>query len=106
MIVSFDHSIFLNSSHATLTRVWYNGSMKTEDKMDIYVKAIDALYKKLVVLLAVAGGFGAYAIKFLSNENWIGYVFALIFLFVSIAVFIAYTKLNILVNKLERMTHE
>ena len=80
--------------------------METKDKIDAYAKSIDALYKKAVILLAIVGGFGAYAIKFLSNENWIGFVFAAIFLLVSVAIFITYTKLNVLVNKLERMTHE
>ncbi len=65
-------------------------------------KIIDSLYKKLVILLAISGGFGAYAIKFLSESNWVGYLFATVFIFVSIAVFVSYSKLNIFVKKLER----
>jgi len=69
-------------------------------------KIIDGLYKKLVILLAISGGFGAYAIKFLSESNWVGYLFATVFIFVSIAVFVSYSKLNIFVKKLERMIDE
>jgi len=50
------------------------------------------LYKKLIVLLAIAGGFGAYAIKFFQNSNWVGYLFAFVSIVVSIAIFAAYTK--------------
>ena len=89
-----------------LTGVWYNDGMETKDQIDVYAKSIDALYKKTVILLAIAGGFGAYAIKFLSNGNWTGFVFAAVFLLVSVAIFITYARLNVLVNKLERMTHE
>lgn len=66
----------------------------------------DGLYKKLVVLLAISGGFGAYAIKLLYESNWIGYLFAVVFILVSIAIFITYSKLNIFVKKLERMIYE
>ena len=69
-------------------------------------KIIDSLYKKLVILLAISGGFGAYAIKFLSESNWVGYLFATVFIFVSIAVFVSYSKLNIFVKKLERTIDE
>ena len=69
-------------------------------------KIIDGLYKKLVILLAISGGFGVYAIKFLSESNWVGYLFATVFIFVSIAVFVSYSKLNIFVKKLERTIDE
>ncbi len=80
--------------------------MKNYDKIDVISKTIDGLYKKLIILLAISGGFGAYAIEFLQNLNWIGYLFAGIFVLVSIAVFITYTKLNIFVKKLERIADE
>ena len=75
-------------------------------RIDFLSKIIDSLYKKLVILLAISGGFGAYAIKFLSESNWVGYLFATVFIFVSIAVFVSYSKLNIFVKKLERMIDE
>ncbi len=80
--------------------------MKGIDSIDLISKVIDGLYKKLVVLLAISGGFGAYAIKFLYESNWAGYLFAVVFILVSIAIFITYSKLNIFVKKLERMIHE
>lgn len=80
--------------------------MKNYDKIDAISKAIDGLYKKLIVLLAISGGFGAYAIKFLQEFNWVGYLFATVFIVVSIAVFVTYTKLNIFVKKLERIVDE
>jgi len=75
-------------------------------RIDFLSKIIDSLYKKLVILLAISGGFGAYSIKFLSESNWVGYLFATVFIFVSIAVFVSYSKLNIFVKKLERMIDE
>ncbi len=76
--------------------------MKDIDSVELLSKVIDGLYKKLVILLAIAGGFGAYAIKFINEANWVGYLFALIFVLVSVAIFISYAKLNIFVKKLER----
>jgi len=76
--------------------------MKQEQKTEALSKLIDALYKKLVVLVAIAGGFGAYAVKFLQNENLIGYIFIVIFIFVSTAVFYTYVKLNDYIKELER----
>ena len=80
--------------------------MKEIDSIDLISKVIDGLYKKLVVLLAISGGFGAYAIKFLYESSWVGYLFAVVFILVSIAIFITYSKLNIFVKKLERMIYE
>jgi len=57
-------------------------------------------------LLAIDGGFGAYAIKFLQDENWIGYGFTFIFIFVAIAIFYTYIDLNYFVKKLKRMHDE
>jgi len=64
------------------------------------------LYKKLIVLLAIAGGFGAYAIKFFQNSNWVGCLFAFVSIVVSIAIFTAYTKLNLYLKELERISNE
>ena len=76
--------------------------MKQEQKAEALSKLIDALYKKLVVLVAIAGGFGAYAVKFLQNENLIGYIFIVVFIFISTAVFYTYVKLNDYIKELER----
>jgi nicotinamide riboside transporter PnuC len=76
-----------------------------KDDSDLITKIIDSLYKKLIILLAIDGGFGAYAIKFLQNGNWIGYGFALIFVFVAIAIFYSYIDLNYFVKKLKRIHH-
>ena len=80
--------------------------MDIKDKIESLSKLIDALYKKLVILLAMSGGFGAYAIKFIQNANWVGYFFLILFLFVSIAVFVTYLKLNLSIKKLERIVDE
>jgi len=40
----------------------------------------------LIILLAVDGAFGAYALKYITDSNIFGYVFAVIFIFVSIAI--------------------
>jgi hypothetical protein len=78
--------------------------MKSKSKVDILSKMIDGLYKKLVVLLAIAGGFGAYSIKFLLSSYWLGYIFIVIFAFVCVAIFGAYVKLNNYIKRLERIT--
>lgn len=77
-----------------------------KDKIDVLSKLIDALYKKLIVLLAISGGFGAYAVRFIQHADWIGYVFAIAFIFVAIGVFITYVKLNVFVKELERINDE
>lgn len=80
--------------------------MQLKNKIDFLSKIIDSLYKKLVVLLAIAGGFGAYTIKFLLDSYWLGYIFIVIFTLVSIAIFGTYVKLNTHIRKLERITDE
>ena len=80
--------------------------MDTKDKIDSLAKLIDVLYKKLIILLAISGGFGAYAIKFIASSNIVGYLFLIAFLFVSIAIFLTYLKLNIYIKQLERIINE
>jgi len=80
--------------------------MKTEKMMDLLSKKVDALYKKLVILLVISGGFGAYAIKFIQSSHWVGYLFLGAFIFVSIAIFVTYIKLNIFVKQVERISNE
>ena len=77
-----------------------------KDKADIIAKLIDSLYKKLIVLLAIDGAFGTYALKYITDSNKVGYVFAIIFIFVSIAIFITYVKMNLWTKNLERISDE
>ena len=77
-----------------------------KEKVDIISKLIDSLYKKLIILLAIDGACGAYALKYIADSNLVGYVFAAIFIFVSIAIFITYIKMNLSIKKLERISNE
>jgi hypothetical protein len=79
---------------------------KIQDDIELISKIIDSLYKKLIVLLAIGGGFGAYSIKFLQDENWVGIGFTFVFIFVSIAIFYTYIDLNYFVKKLKRIYDE
>ncbi|MDQ1243971.1 MAG: hypothetical protein QG567_137 [Campylobacterota bacterium] len=77
-----------------------------KDKADIFAKLIDSLYKKLIILLAIDGAFGTYALKYIADLNIVGYVFAVIFIFVSIAIFVTYVKMNVWTKNLERISDE
>ena len=77
-----------------------------KDKADIIAKLIDSLYKKLIVLLAIGGAFGTYALKYIADSNTVGYVFAIVFIFVSIGIFITYVKMNLWTKNLERISDE
>jgi len=77
-----------------------------KDTADIIAKLIDSLYKKLIVLLAIDGAFGIYALKYIADSNIVGYVFAVIFIFVSIAIVITYAKMNLWTKNLERISDE
>ncbi len=79
--------------------------MKLGFKIEALAKLIDALYKKLVVLVAIAGGFGAYAIKYIESSQWLGYPFAMIFVLVTIAIFGTYLQLNLNIKSLQRSIH-
>ena len=70
----------------------------SKDRVDTISKIIDALYKKLIILVAIAGGFGAYAISFLRKNSGYGYVFAIVFVVVSISIFITYYRFNIYIK--------
>ncbi|MDQ1339476.1 MAG: hypothetical protein QG567_628 [Campylobacterota bacterium] len=77
-----------------------------KDKADIIAKLIDSLYKKLIILLAIDGAFGTYALKYIADSNIVGYVFAVIFIFVSIAIVVTYAKMNLWTKNLERISDE
>ena len=78
----------------------------SKDRVDTISKIIDALYKKLIILVAIAGGFGAYAISFLRKNSGYGYVFAIVFVVVSISIFIAYYRFNIYIKEMEKIKNE
>jgi len=77
-----------------------------KDTADIVAKLIDSLYKKLIILLAIDGAFGTYALKYIADSNIVGYVFAVIFIFVSIAIVVTYAKMNLWTKNLERISNE
>ena len=69
--------------------------MDLKDKVDILGKKADILYKKVVILLASAGGSGAYAVKFLQDGSFMGgIVLSLFFIFSSTGIGILYMKLD------------
>lgn len=72
-----------------------------KEQIEALSKLIDALYKKLLILLAIAGGFGAYTISFLKDDNSFGYYFAVVFIWASVAILVSYLKLNRNIKKLE-----
>ena len=77
-----------------------------KDKADVIAKLIDSIYKKLIILLAIDGAFGTYALKYISLNMNVGYMFAIIFILVSVAIFVSYAKMNFWIKELERITNE
>ncbi len=57
-------------------------------------KIVDALYKKFIVLLAVAGGLCFYTIKFFEQNNYLYFVLGFLFLFVALIIIVNYVKMN------------
>mgnify|MGYP000889127427 CR=1 FL=1 len=70
--------------------------MEKKEKTELLSKRADIINKKMLVLLATAGGSGAYAVKFLldTEPTSIGYLFLLVFVLMGIGVFVSYTKLS------------
>ncbi len=56
--------------------------------------------------MAIDGAFGTYALKYIAESNIVGYVFSVIFIFVSIAIVITYAKMNMWTKNLERISDE
>ena len=82
--------------------------MNKEEKkeyLDLLAKQSDVINKKAIILLAVSGGIGAYAIKFLfdSESDLLGYLFGVVFIISSIGVFINYSKLHKIEMKMEEI---
>jgi len=69
--------------------------MDLKDKVDILGKKAEILYKKVVILLASAGGSGAYAVKFSQDESFaLGIVLGIFFIFSATGIGILYMKLD------------
>ena len=82
--------------------------MSKEDQknyLDLLAKQSDVINKKAIILLAVSGGVGAYAIKFLfdSKNDILGYLFGIVFAISAIGVFINYSKLHKIEMKMEEV---
>jgi hypothetical protein len=81
---------------------WYNCGMN-KDEIDKLSKVADIVNKKLIVLLAIAGGIGAYAVKFIEQNNLFGYLLGMIFIVVSIGIAFNYNELNRLKHTIEEL---
>ncbi len=82
--------------------------MTLEEKkeyLDLLSKKSDIINKKAIILLAVSGGVGAYAVKFLfdTNNSLLGYLFGAVFAISIIGIFINYNKLNKIEKKIEEI---
>lgn len=82
--------------------------MTLEEKkeyLDLLSKKSDIINKKAIILLAVSGGVGAYAVKFLfdTNNSLLGYLFGAVFAISVIGIFINYNKLNKIEKKIEEI---
>ena len=66
-----------------------------KDRVDILAKKADLLYKKVVILLALAGGSGAYAVKFSQQGNFLlSVVLGMFFIFSATGVGMLYMKID------------
>ncbi|MDQ1243859.1 MAG: hypothetical protein QG565_199 [Campylobacterota bacterium] len=84
--------------------VWYNFDMNKDERKDIIdklSKIADIVNKKLIALLAIDGGVGAYAVKFIEQNNIFGYALGIIFIVVSVGVAYNYNELNRLKKNME-----
>lgn len=76
-----------------------------KEYLDLLSKKSDVINKKAILLLAVSGGIGAYAIKFLfeSDNHFLGYLFTVVFAISAIGVFINYNKSHKIEMKIEEI---
>ena len=72
-----------------------------KDTIDKLSKIADIVNKKLIALLAIDGGIGAYAVKFIEENNIFGYALGIIFIIVSVGVAYNYNELNRLKKNME-----
>jgi len=69
--------------------------MDLKDRVDVLAKKADLLYKKVVILLALAGGSGAYAVKFSQQGNFLlSVVLGMFFIFSTTGVGMLYMKID------------
>jgi hypothetical protein len=64
-------------------------------------KVVDALYKKLIILLAVAGGLWVYMIRFFEQNNLLYVILGFLFLFVALIIIVNYVKMNKFIKRME-----
>ncbi len=81
----------------------YNCQMQIKEKIDKLSKIADIVNKKLIVLLAIDGGVGAYSIKFIEQNNYFGYMLGIIFIVVSMGIAYNYNELNNLKREIEEL---
>jgi hypothetical protein len=76
--------------------------MKIKEQVDIVSKKAEIIYKKVVILLASAGGSGAYAIKFTQESHFfLGAFLWLVFIFGIIDLGTLYQKIDFLEKRIE-----
>lgn len=79
-----------------------------KDIVDMLSKNADVVYKKLIVFLAVAGGSGAYAIKFLQDTHLVifGYIFSMIFILSAIGVFENFLRIKNIEKRIKELIND
>jgi len=75
--------------------------MNEKEQIDKLSKVADIVNKKLIALLAIDGGVGAYAIRFIEQNSLFGYMLGVIFIIVSVGVAYNYNELNRLKQTME-----
>ena len=69
-------------------------------------KIVDALYKKILILLAIAGGSWVYRIKFYESNFIFSFLLFFIFLFVSVIIIKNYVEMNKIIKKMKKEMDE
>ncbi len=70
-------------------------------------KVVDALYKKIIVLLAIAGGSWMYGVKFLEKKyDILSYFLFFIFLFISVIIIKNYVDMNKIIKRMKKDLNE
>ena len=69
-------------------------------------KIVDALYKRILILLAIAGGSWVYGIKFYESNFIFSFLLFFIFLFVSVIIIKNYVEMNKIIKKMKKEMDE
>jgi len=77
-----------------------------KDKADIIAKEADIVYKKIFILMAVAGAIGGFGLSIFDRAPAISLVLLFPFLFLSFGIVLAYLKLNKLENLIKDLRDE